>query len=164
MKIRLTNHELIVASTVGMMRRVSSLRHKMQPAAGLDMDALGWDRDIEGVCGEICVAKTLNMYWEPRVNNFHGADIGNNIQVRTRSKDHYELIVRKNDNPEHFYFLVTGSAPDYTVHGYIIGKFAMKEEWLADHGDRPEAWFVPQAELTAAYHFTDASDARDASF
>jgi hypothetical protein len=58
------------------------------------------------------------------------------------------LMIRDNDNPDHFYVLVTGKAPVYRIVGYIKGSDVKKrKEWRKNWGNRGEAWFVPQKEL-----------------
>jgi hypothetical protein len=103
---------------------------------------------IEGACGEAAVAKALNVFWSGTVNTFkRGGDIGSKIQVRTRSKSYYELIVRQDDRDDDIFILVTGKAPSFDVVGWTLGKDAKKEQWIQTHGNREAAWFVPQKEL-----------------
>lgn len=104
--------------------------------------------DVNGVCGEMAVAKAINRFWQPSVNTFHGVpDILPNIEVRSTEKSSGCLIVRDNDPDDRYYFLVTGKPPVFLVHGYMLGAEAKKDEWLRNpHGHRP-AWFVPQPNL-----------------
>ena len=144
-KVTLTSAELMVGAVTGIMRHVSSLQKRRQDRHGFVGD--GWGIHVEGACGEMAFAKAMDRYWTASVNAFKGADVGDNIQVKTRSRHSYDLIVRKDDDPDHVFFLVTGLAPDYRVHGWIVGRDAMQNKWLQTYGGRPPAWFVPQDAL-----------------
>jgi len=143
-EVSLSKREIVMGAECGIMRNLTSLH---RPDSYGFSDEHGWNAHIEGACGEIAVAKLLGRYWSPSVNTFSAPDIGLNIQVRTRSRHDYELIVREKDEPEHAYVLVTGKAPAFIVRGYCLGSDARQKEWLQEHGGRPPAWFVPQASL-----------------
>ena len=73
-------------------------------------------------------------------------------EVRTRSRDYYELLVRDDDANDRYYILVIGdhvAGSSLRVVGGIWGKEAKKSEWRRDHGGYGDAWFVPQDALTA---------------
>jgi hypothetical protein len=144
MQITLTWHELMAASLVGVMRQVSSLKDGRQHIAG--MTGIGWDTHIEGACGEAAVAKALGIYWGCHCNNFSGDDLPG-IQVRTARKTDAALVIRPHDDEAARWVLVTGQAPIFCVRGWILGRDGKRQEWLADYGGRPPAYFVPQEEL-----------------
>jgi len=146
MNVKLTAHELMQAATIGSMRQVSALMNKLPDKHGFD--GLGWSEHIEGACGELVVAKALNCYCSGSVNTFKlGGDLGSNIQVRTRSKHEYELIVRPSDRDDDVFVLVTGKSPCFVVRGWISGGSAKASEWKKAHGGRAEAYFVPHSSL-----------------
>jgi len=106
-----------------------------------------WTEHIEGALGEIAVAKLAGVYWDGGINTFGSPDLPG-VQIRTRSRHHYEMIVRdkesaggKNDNSR--YVLVTGRSPFYIVQGWIWGKDAKKPEYRKSPGYGEEAWFPP---------------------
>jgi hypothetical protein len=107
-------------------------------------------KHINGAAAEIAVAKVMNRYWHASVAVFHDlADVGECIQVRWRSKDHYDLIVRDNDQDDHYFFLVTGDMElEMIVRGYILGEKAKREQWIREHGNFAPSYFVPQVALT----------------
>ncbi len=148
MQIRLSWHEVSAGAAVGIRRHMEALRAELQDKYGFDGD--GWGVHIEGACAEIAVAKALSVYWEPTVNTFRsGGDIGNNIQVRCRSTDDYDLLIRQNDKDEQIFILITGKIPEFCVRGWIIaGEAKRHPEWIREHGGRPPAWFVPQEALS----------------
>lgn len=133
-----------MASDVGRMRHLASLKAGRKDAYGYD--GLGWSEHIEGACGEMALAKCLGIYWDGSVNSFKSEDLPG-IQIKTRSREDYELIVRPADSRESAYVLVTGKCPSYEIKGWIRGDDAMKDEWLQSHGGRPPAYFVPHLAL-----------------
>lgn len=145
MDVKLEWYEYAMASEVGRMMQLSSVRQGLPDAYGYS--GAGWSEHIEGACGELVVAKALNIYWAGGINIFKLPDVDNNIQVRTRSKHFYDLIVRQNDSDDDLFVHVTGTCPNYKIHGYMQGRDAKREQWLFDHGNRPPAYFVPQEEL-----------------
>lgn len=145
----LTWAELEIAAAVGTRRNIESLRDGNKPhrLLGGHEDLPGWQGHIEGAAGESAVAKFLNRYWSGSVNTFKtGGDVGD-VQVRTRSRHNFELIVRPKDRDEDWFVLVTGLAPVFLVHGCLRGGDAKRPEWSATHGGGAPAWFVPQSEM-----------------
>jgi hypothetical protein len=146
--VTLTQYELDMAATVGVRRQVSAVASGRKHQHGMSFED-GWRAHIEGACGELALAKYLGKYWDGSVDTFRSLPDLGNIEIRTRSKSYYELIVREDDDPSKVYVLVTGFAPDYQIRGWIRGADARRDEWLQAHGGRPPAWFVPHDALTS---------------
>lgn len=144
MQITLEWHEAAMASDVGRMRHLASVKAGRKDAHGYS--GLGWSEHIEGACGELSLAKALGIYWDGSVDSFQRPDLPG-IQVKTRSRDDYDLIVRPGDSEQADYVLVTGQCPRYVIRGWISGADAKREEYRRDYGGRPEAFFVPQSRL-----------------
>jgi len=147
--VRLSLADMLHGANVGVIRQSKSEEDNRKAAKGVEeSNASQLGIHIEGACGELAVAKVRGVYFSGGVDTFSAPDVGKNVQVRTRRKHSYELIVRKTDNPNHYYVLVTGQAPLYCVRGWIQGKDAMNERFLANHGDHwNAAYFVPANEL-----------------
>jgi hypothetical protein len=146
MRVVLTWNEVAVAAIVGMRRHIEALRAGRGDAFGRS-DGDGWSAHIEGACGELAVAKSAGVYWAPSVNTFRaGGDVGR-WQVRTRTRDDYELLIRDNDRDDAEFVLVRGRAPTFDVIGWIFGRDAKRDAWSKTHGGRPAAFFVPDCEL-----------------
>lgn len=144
--VELTPQELMQAAMVGVMRAVSCIRDGRQHKHGANIDE-SWQMQIEGACGEAAHAKASGVWWSASVNTFKSeGDVGA-VEVRTRSKDDYDLIVRKDDRDDAIYVLVVGRAPCFRVVGWIHGLEAKAPVFLASHGGREEAYFVPQSAL-----------------
>lgn len=147
-KVILTPSELTMAAACGCQRNIEAIRKKLKPAYGF-AEEYSWNIHIEGACGEVAAARVLSLFWSPTVNTFSAPDISHNIQIRTRSSHTYDLIVRRKDNPNNLYVHVTGKAPEFLIHGYILGAKARRDEWEQRYGGRPPAWFVPRTALKA---------------
>lgn len=143
--VTLAAHEVLMAATIGMMRQISAITRSLPERNG--HEGPGWNSHIEGACGELAVAKLLGTHWSGSINTFKlGADVGS-LQVRTRSRSDYELIIRDDDKDEDVFVLVTGQCPTYDVVGRIVGRNGKKDEWRHAHGGRAAAWFVPHDAL-----------------
>lgn len=146
-EVRLAEHEIVMAAGVGVRRQAEALAKGLPDKHGFEGE--GFAVHIDGALGELAVAKATNRFWNGSVSTFKaGGDVGR-IQVRTRSKDWYDLIVRRDDRDDDAFVLVTGRCPVYKVWGWIRGADAKREAFLQTHGDREAAWFVPKDALVA---------------
>lgn len=146
-EVVLTEYEMHLAAPVGVRRHIDCLVNGRRQAAAEKEPVGDWNQAVEGALGECAVAKFLKRYWNGSVNTFKlGGDVGD-VQVRTRSKHHYDLIVRERDRDEDWFVLVTGTAPRYRLRGYMRGADAKQGQYLANHGGHGAAWFVPAADL-----------------
>lgn len=145
MWITLTERDVAWATKIGQRRHAEALRMKLADKHGFRGQD-GEQIHIAGACGELACAKALNIAWDATVNTFkHGGDLGD-LQVRTRSRPEYDLIVRPDDYDEDIFILVLGTNP-YHVVGWISGEDAKQPQWRQAYGNRPAAYFVPQSEL-----------------
>lgn len=76
-----------------------------------------------------------------------GSDDLPGIDIKTRSKHSYDLIVQRNENPDKKFVLVTIQDKVTLIHGWCYGRSAMKEEFWADPAGGRAAYFVPQSFL-----------------
>lgn len=145
MKVTLEWYEVSRAALVGVSRNVEALRKGCVNRLRINDE---WSIHILGALGECAFAKATNRYWNGSVNTFKaGGDIGDCIQVRTRSQHSYDLIVRNDDKDEDVFVLVTGGPHDFKIHGWMPAKEAKQQKWLADYGGHGEAYFVPASAL-----------------
>jgi hypothetical protein len=147
--VTLTDYELRLAAFVGQTRNAEAIALGLRDTAGFTGGhAHGLQLHILGAAGELAFAKACDRYWGGSTGTFRTeGDVGS-IEVRTRSRDDYDLLVRANDKPDSFYVLVTGAMPTFKVWGYITGADAKRPEWAQTYGNRPPAFFVPKAALT----------------
>lgn len=135
--VELSNVELLVAASVGNMRRVKSknLNDKKHSQTS------DWGIDTIGAIAEMAVAKYLGVYWEPTVNTFKAADVAG-LQVRASQLENACLIVRPGDSKDDTYVLVIVGDNQCRIAGWCFGLFAMVDKhWRGD------AWWVPQEDL-----------------
>jgi hypothetical protein len=135
-----------MGAMVGARRNVSAISKGLKPKQGMDAKDT-WRTHCEGACGEVAVAKVLNLFWDGSIDTFHGSlgsDVGH-FHVRTRSEHGYELNIRDDDKDDEAYILATGLAPDFVVRGWQYARLCKQPEFLKDHGHRGHpAYFYPQ--------------------
>lgn len=143
--MRLEWYELSRAALVGVSRHVEALRLGCQRRVGSSDE---WSVHVLGACGECAFAKATGRYWSGGVSTFKSAaDVGESIEIRTRSNHHYDLIVRDDDRDESAFVLVTGGPQEFYVGGWIYGADAKRPEFRANHGNHGAAYFVPHHAL-----------------
>lgn len=149
MQITLSLPEMLNAANVGVIRHYASTKKGSKPTEGFTEDhGLAISIHIEGAMGEACVARALGMYFEGSVNTYGKADLGKDIGVRAARKEHFGLLIYKKDNPNHYYYLVKGSAPNYRVCGWIKGSDAMQDKYLTDRVSQTiSMWRIPESDL-----------------
>ena len=102
-----------------------------------------------GVMCEFSASKALRIpFRETRLGE---PDLDPDIQVRGRTRHHYDLIVHhpKEDDPNQRFVLVTHDArhPNFCLRGWLYGRECQyRRFWLDPTGTRP-AFFVPQWRL-----------------
>ena len=150
MNIKLEWFEFHGAAQVGLQRWAQSEARGMNHASTYSRDYLRrLVEEVVGACGERCVCKSCNIYWDGSVNTFHAiADImGAGVEIRTTDLDDGRMIIRDNDDGARIFILVTGKGPEFKIRGWLYGSECKKPAWESNpNGYRP-AWFVPQCAL-----------------
>lgn len=146
-------YEYAMALDVARRRMCSSIMNSSKNNHGFV--GHGWEENMEGACAELAAAKVLNVYWDGSNETYKEPDIGDFVQVRWAKPHGYSLIVRNADPSEHAYVLVTGSCPDYVVHGYLYGEDAKQDKWIKSPNGRPAAFFVPNENLLPILDLVD---------
>lgn len=153
--VELTRIEIEFAKLLGIERHHGALGSGRKDAHGFDGDPL--EIHIAGVAGEMAFCKCLGMYFMPTIDTYKSPDVGDNIQVRTRSEKWHDLLVRPNDKDEDKFVLVVGKMPIFSVIGWAYGSEAKHKKWLQSYGDRPPAYFMPQRALHDASSICNAT-------
>jgi hypothetical protein len=98
---------------------------------GDSFEATSLARHVNGAGGEIAVAKERDVYWGGHINRFNGqgGDVGKQVQVRTRLKAQWPMIINERDPDDVPFVKVSGLAPHYEVHGWVWGRDGKREEW-----------------------------------
>lgn len=157
MRVALEWFEVSRAALVGVSRNVEALRRGYQnsrPTREKD-----WDIHILGALGECAFAKATNRYWNGSVNTFKsGGDIGEIVQIRTRSRHDFDLIVRDDDKDNDIFVLVTGGPIEFEVQGWMKASDAKRPEYRANYGNYGNAYFVPKHDLFPVDRFMCGGD------
>jgi hypothetical protein len=107
------------------------------------------DIHLLGAAGEMAVAAHLGMksflYKETQAKR--GSDDLPGMDIKTRSKHKYDLIVQKNEDLNKKFVLVTIEDKTTLIHGWCYGRDAMKEEFWADPARGRPAYFVGKEHL-----------------
>jgi hypothetical protein len=108
------------------------------------------DIHLLGAAGEVAVASYLGMkeHLFKETEARRGSDDLPGIDVKTRSRHQYDLIVQKNENACKKFVLVTIESQKTFLHGWCYGRDAMKEEFWADPARGRPAYFVPKEALS----------------
>lgn len=148
-QINLTPDELYAGSVIGIHRRISSIFKRTKPELWVSEDSK-WSIEIESALAEMAYAKYKNRYWSGMIwdGKVATADVGK-AQIRWTHHRDGHLIVYNEDTDEAPYVLVIGTAPVYTIMGWIVGTHAKNPEyWRIPPEVKTPAFFVPQAALT----------------
>jgi hypothetical protein len=107
------------------------------------------DVHLLGAAGEMAVASFLGLKHElfKETEAKRGSCDLPGIDVKTRSKSRYDLVVQKHENPSKKFVLVTIEDQKTLLHGWCYGHEAMNERYWADPAGGRPAYFVPQAVL-----------------
>lgn len=102
-----------------------------------------------GAAGEVAVASYLGLkeHLFKEIEAKRGSDDLPGIDVKTRSKHKYDLIVQKNEDPRKKFVLVTIEKQQTLIHGWCHGADAMIPEFWSDPAGGRPAYFVPQQHL-----------------
>lgn len=157
----LGDEDVRLAIAVGGARQWSALRSGKRDAHGFKGDS--WGVHIEGVAGEIALARFLGWsWWVPTIDTFQTEpDLPLGIEVTTRSRHDWDLIIRPRMALSAIHVLVTGEIPAFRIRGWAASHAARRPEFWQAPGGRAGAWFVPVAALSpmavlhaAAQHIT----------
>lgn len=75
------------------------------------------------------------------------SDLPGRIDVKCRSNHSYDLLVQLDDAPDKKFVLVTIQNKRTLIHGWILGKDAMKEQWIRTYVRGRSCYAVPQTYL-----------------
>jgi hypothetical protein len=103
-----------------------------------------------GAAGEMAVAALLDMehfLYQETMAKRGSADLPPNIDVKTRARHYYDLVVQLDEKPGKIFVLVTIENRQTFVHGWIKSEDAMKDQWKREHVKGRPAFFVPKHHL-----------------
>ena len=107
------------------------------------------DIHLLGAAGEVAVASYLGLKSElfKETEAKKNSDDLPGIDVKTRSKASYDLIVQRGSDPQKKFVLVTIESQQTLLHGWCYGYEALQERFWADPARGRPAYFVQQEHL-----------------
>ena len=107
------------------------------------------DIHLLGAAGEVAVASYLGLkeHLFKETEAKRGSDDLPGIDIKTRSKHSYDLIVQKQENPDKKFVLVTIENQQTLLHGWCYGRQAMDVRYWADPARGRPAFFMPKENL-----------------
>jgi len=108
------------------------------------------DIHLLGAAGEVAVASYLglkdHLFKETEARR-DSEDLPGGIDVKTRSKASYDLIVQRQSDPNKKFVLVTIENQQTLIHGWCYGHEALQEQFWADPARGRPAYFVGKEHL-----------------
>ena len=105
------------------------------------------DIHLLGAAGEVAVASYLglkeHLFKETEAKR-GSCDLPGNIDVKTRSKSAYDLIVQKGEDGQRIFVLVTIERQETLIWGWCYGYEALQERFWADPARGRPAFLVPK--------------------
>ena len=83
------------------------------------------------------------------------ADLPGDIEVKTRSRHKYDLIVQKDERPDKRIVLVTIESNKVILQGWCVAGDVMDEKYWADPAGWRPAYFVPKEGLRDIYELME---------
>jgi hypothetical protein len=148
-RVVLSRYEIEQALFVAGQRNKSAADRELHGAHGAPEGEEGEALHVVGCLGEKAVAKHFNLYWNGSIDNNDAPDVGGLLEVRTRTKDSYDLLLRDRDKKICPYVLVFGTvtSPVFILKGWTTLKEGRIPANIARHGGGPPAYFVTQSKL-----------------
>lgn len=113
-----------------------------------------------GTMGEVAVAAYLGLeehLFSEQTAKRGSADLPGDIEVKTRSKHSYDLIVQRNERLDKKLVLVTIQGNTIFLHGWCVAGEVMREEFWSDPAGGRPAYFVPKAYLSDISDLVESS-------
>lgn len=104
-----------------------------------------------GAGGEMAVATYLGLedHLYKDLTPIRGsADLPPNIDVKTRARHYYDLLVQLDDCPRKTFVLVTVENKEVLMHGWIHGEEAMKKEYVKEYVKGRPCYSIPKEKLS----------------
>lgn len=101
--------------------------------------------------GEVAVAYYLGLeshLFTEQTAKRGTPDLPGDIEVKTRSRHSYDLIIQKDERPDKKLVLVTIQGSTIFLHGWCVAADVMREEFWADPAGGRPAFFVPKQYLS----------------
>lgn len=111
-----------------------------------------------GALGEVAVAVHLGLeayLFTEQTAKRGSCDLPGDIEVKTRSKHSYDLLVQRDERPDKKLVLVTSQNGTVFIHGWCVAGDVMQEQFWADPAGGRPAYFVPKNNLRNIYELME---------
>lgn len=144
--VTLTKVEIVIGVLVGAWRHLHAKANGKQDSHGFKGDP--WEIDVEGALAELAAYKAIGRYWSPTIDQRKdGTGDGGPYEVRRRSKQWHDHLIREDDVFSAPYILAIGSISRFRIVGWIYCHEARRDEWWDNKDNRGWAWWPPQEKL-----------------
>lgn len=109
-----------------------------------------------GAAGEVAVASYLGLkdhLFKDEKPTKDSYDLPFKIDVKTRARHYYDLIVQLDDKPDKVYWLVTIENKEVQIHGWIKHNDCAKPEYVKDPAGGRKAYFISKGQLNPPESF-----------
>lgn len=147
-KIFLTDEEIKSVSSVASLRNSEAIR--MRATDKKRSSESDYHIHRVGALGEYAWKKASGSSSRLSVNTFKSSSDLDGVEIRTRTRHYYDLIIRPDDNPVRIFVLVTTIWPTdnlFWIRGHIVAQNAMIQKFWKNYGGHGSAWFVPASDL-----------------
>ena len=128
-------------------QRVNEARGLRGRNGGAWQGSKALDIHLLGAAGEVAVASYLglkeHLFKEAEAKR-GSDDLPGGIDVKTRSKHGYDLIVQRHEKADKKFVLVTVENQQTLIHGWCYGHEASQKHFWADPARGRPAFFVPK--------------------
>lgn len=103
-----------------------------------------------GATGEVAAAVHLGLeayLFTEQTARRGSADLPGDIEVKTRSRHKYDLIIQKDERPDKRVVLVTIERDQVLLQGWCVAGDVMDQKYWADPAGGRPAYFVPKEGL-----------------
>ncbi len=150
-EICLTEEERALARKEGIRRQsINAAKGLRGRNGGAWQGSKALDIHLLGAAGEVAVASYLGLkeHLFKETEACRGSDdLPGGIDVKTRSRHSYDLIVQKQEDPQKRFVLVTICGQQTLIWGWCYGREAMQERYWSDPARGRPAFFVPKERL-----------------
>jgi hypothetical protein len=137
--VKLQRDDELAAARIGFARQENAVKRGLPPR---HRGGSRWGGHIEGACSELAASIALDLPWtgrdvlgEPPFRDV--PDLGTATEVRWSLTGSSGLIYDpRRDHDGRIYVLVIGTAPDFTIVGYLHGQSCRRQEWLHAYPER----------------------------
>ena len=149
-RVTLEKYEFEIAKFVGQARNNSAMAKGSKDHFTLRKGEESEDLHIIGACGEVAVAKYLNIFWDGSVNTYKTSpDLKPSLEVKTTRNPEGDLYIKNHESLEQRFILVARGVKDKFAVWDIVGWFNGVDAppYITENIDGKSCYKVPKEKL-----------------